>query len=265
MRLLVSVRSAEEAIMALEGGADIIDAKEPRRGPLGPVSPEVLSEICDRVPPAQELSVALGDVATPADVWRTLSRVPRTDHSATYLKLGFAGLADPDVIRSLLAIALAATVEHPAVRIIAVAYADSGHAGCAPPWLISRVAAEAGAAGILLDTWLKSGGNLLTWIEPEALVELLAAVRAEHLLTAIAGSLRTEDLPAVSWAKPHIVGFRRAVCSGGREGALSTLLVRELREYLDDLDSGSLQITADRRPRGGETPGSPQSRLGEMS
>ena len=38
MRLLVSVRSAEEAAAAVMGGADIVDAKEPALGSLGPVS-----------------------------------------------------------------------------------------------------------------------------------------------------------------------------------------------------------------------------------
>ena len=33
--LLVSVRSADEAIAALAGGADVIDVKEPNRGALG--------------------------------------------------------------------------------------------------------------------------------------------------------------------------------------------------------------------------------------
>ena len=33
--LLVSVRNVEEALAALEGGASLIDVKEPSRGPLG--------------------------------------------------------------------------------------------------------------------------------------------------------------------------------------------------------------------------------------
>ena len=45
MRLLVSVRSEEEARAALAGGADIIDAKEPSRGALGAVEIGVLREI----------------------------------------------------------------------------------------------------------------------------------------------------------------------------------------------------------------------------
>ncbi|MFM7835691.1 MAG: (5-formylfuran-3-yl)methyl phosphate synthase, partial [Planctomycetaceae bacterium] len=35
VRLLVSVRSADEAVVAATGGADIIDIKEPRHGSLG--------------------------------------------------------------------------------------------------------------------------------------------------------------------------------------------------------------------------------------
>ena len=45
MRLLVSVRSEEEARAALAGGAEIIDAKEPSRGALGAVEIGVLREI----------------------------------------------------------------------------------------------------------------------------------------------------------------------------------------------------------------------------
>ena len=45
MQLLVSVRSAEDAMAALDGGADIIDTKEPRAGALGAVSMDALHDI----------------------------------------------------------------------------------------------------------------------------------------------------------------------------------------------------------------------------
>ena len=41
MKLLVSVVSADEARRALAGGADIIDVKDPREGPLGAPSPRI--------------------------------------------------------------------------------------------------------------------------------------------------------------------------------------------------------------------------------
>ena len=53
MRLLVSVRSAAEAVAALDGAAHIVDAKEPARGPLGAVEPAVLAAILDQVPANQ--------------------------------------------------------------------------------------------------------------------------------------------------------------------------------------------------------------------
>ena len=45
MRLLVSVMDASEALAALEGGADLIDAKDPLAGALGPVTRAVLTDI----------------------------------------------------------------------------------------------------------------------------------------------------------------------------------------------------------------------------
>ena len=53
MRLLVSVTSAAEASAALAGGADVIDAKDPRRGALGAVSPQTLRAILAAVDDAR--------------------------------------------------------------------------------------------------------------------------------------------------------------------------------------------------------------------
>ena len=45
MKLLVSVRSVEEALLAAEGGADFIDLKEPGRGALGGLPVATIREI----------------------------------------------------------------------------------------------------------------------------------------------------------------------------------------------------------------------------
>ena len=86
MQLLVSVRSADEVEAALAGGADIIDAKEPANGSLGPVSPATLAKVASRVPAIQELSIALGDVRVATEVNTLIDRLelpPRT--APTYL------------------------------------------------------------------------------------------------------------------------------------------------------------------------------------
>lgn len=231
MQLLVSVRTAAEARIALAGGADIIDAKEPSRGSLGAVSPSVLRQICQRIPCDRPISIALGDLSTAAQVLQSISAVPRSRRTATYLKLGFAGISDPEIVYQCLRTALN-SVAGRSIGIVAVAYADAASAGSLAPEVVCRIAAEARASGVLVDTWVKNERHLLTWLEPARLAALLSAARAAHLFTAVAGGLGIAQLPAVRQAGPDIVGFRGAVCLGGREGRLSEPRIRLLRQRL---------------------------------
>src|SRR3954452_14348343 len=60
--LLVSVRSAAEALSALAGGADVIDVKEPDRGSLGAADEETISAIVRAVDGRAPVSAALGEL-----------------------------------------------------------------------------------------------------------------------------------------------------------------------------------------------------------
>ena len=230
MQLLVSVRSEDEVAAAVSGGADIIDAKEPSRGSLGPVTPEVLHAIAARVPETVALSAALGDVGSPDSAARAVAGVsvsPR--RAATYVKLGFAGVGPETVVGSLVAAALAATV---AGRIlVTVAYADHERAGSPAPEAILRATLAAGARALLIDTCEKDGSGLLDWLTPTRLRTLSADARSAGLLLALAGSL---DLAAIDRVAglADVVGVRGAACRGGRDGRVDEALVRRIRERL---------------------------------
>jgi len=255
MRLLVSVRSAAEVGPALSGGADIIDAKEPARGSLGPVSPAMLGEILARVPPECPLSVALGDLASPEEVLTAIAALELPARPApTYLKLGFAGVRSPDMVTRILVSAVAAVAEKgsPAL-VVAVAYADAARAGTLAPELIPGSARGAGAAGVLLDTHTKDGIGLLGWLAPPALAAWVAGARREGLLTALAGALALENLNTVSAAGADVVGVRGAACEGGRGGRVTANRVRALRQRLDKFGFYSPQDSPWRRRSGGET------------
>ena len=62
MQLLVSVRSTEEAATALEGGAALIDVKEPGRGPLGRADDAVVRAVLNVVAGRRPVSAALGEL-----------------------------------------------------------------------------------------------------------------------------------------------------------------------------------------------------------
>jgi (5-formylfuran-3-yl)methyl phosphate synthase len=233
MRLLVSVRAEDEVAAALLGGADIIDAKEPARGSLGPVSPEVLQAIAARVPEPVPLSVALGDFTEPTAVRLAVAgpKLPAR-RAPTYLKLGFAGEPSEAAVTSLVAAAMdaaAATAVRPIV--VPVAYADHENAGSPAPEAVLRAAVAAGAGAFLMDTYTKDGRRLLEWIALERLRRLSADGRSAGMLVAIAGSLDLAALDDIAGIA-DVIGVRGAACRGGRVGPVEAALVRRLRDGL---------------------------------
>jgi (5-formylfuran-3-yl)methyl phosphate synthase len=232
MELLVSVRSGAEVESALAGGADIIDAKEPARGSLGPVSDAVLAEILAAVPGERALSIALGDFSAPDQLLEALvSRPLAARPGPLYLKLGFAGVSVSARIESMIAAAVTVGgspgVSH---RIVVVAYADSERAQTAAPDRIREIAAECGAWGVLLDTWIKDGRGLLGLMDQRCLAQWVERGKDAGLLTALAGELKLEDIEPIGRAGPAVVGVRGAACDGGRGGTVNASRVRALRD-----------------------------------
>jgi uncharacterized protein (UPF0264 family) len=223
---------------ALAGGADIIDAKEPARGSLGPVSPEVLQAIAARMPAAVPLSVALGDFTEPDAVRLAVAGVKVPGRRApTYVKLGFAGERSEAAVTSLVAAAVADAAATPLRPIVVpVAYADHENAGSPAPEDLLRAAMAAGSRAFLIDTCLKEGRALLEWIALERLRRLSADARSAGMLLAIAGSL---DLAALDHLAgiADVIGVRGAACRGGREGSVEAALVRRVRDRLRGLRS----------------------------
>jgi len=232
MRLLVSVRSAFEVVPALQGGADIIDAKEPANGSLGRVSATTLLAIARRVPDERGLSIALGDLTDRAQLEAAIELTRACARTGeTYVKLGFAGLS-PGLIGSLLAEAVRALGAAPRIQVVAVAYADHVRAGACPHDDIAQIASEAGAVGVLLDTFTKDQGTLLSWLSPPELDDWVAQLREKGVLAALAGSLQGHSFEVACAAQPDIIGVRGAACVGGRSGRVDRESVRGLRALM---------------------------------
>jgi uncharacterized protein (UPF0264 family) len=228
MKLLISVANATEASAALAGGADIIDAKDPLTGALGPVSLPVLRTIHARVAPARPVTAALGDATDEATL--EAAAYAFTAAGAALVKVGFAGITHPGRVTALTASAVrgVCAAGHLGCGVVAVAYADAGRAGSIPPPALVGAAARAGATGILLDTSDKSGAGLRHLIEPAALAAWVDEAHAARLFVALAGKLTACDLSYAQDAGADIVGMRGAACEGGRAGRVTTDRVRAL-------------------------------------
>ncbi|HEX2249293.1 MAG TPA: (5-formylfuran-3-yl)methyl phosphate synthase, partial [Gemmatimonadales bacterium] len=140
--------------------------------------------------------------------------------------------------------------------VVAVAYADAELAGTIDPEQLCRAAVASGAAAVLVDTWNKSSGNLLTSMSLQALTNFRTDVKQHGLLAALAGRLEPKHLALVSAVGPDIVGVRGAACIGGRHGVVSPLLVRQLRHRLSGTSSDFVRNAPSEQALG-ETPDAP--------
>jgi (5-formylfuran-3-yl)methyl phosphate synthase len=215
MRLLVSVVSAAEARLALAGGADIIDVKDPGEGALGAAAPGVLTEVVREVGSAAPVSVALGDMP---DLPHTAALAARGAElcGADYVKVGLRGVTSLDRAVAVMS-AVTAAVAH-RTRVIAAAYADADALdppALSPAWLPALVQ-RTGIAGALVDTCIKDGRGLYGWLSENDLEDLIARTRASGASFAVAGQLTREQLCRVD---ADIVGVRSAVCRGGDRAA----------------------------------------------
>ena len=233
MRLLVSVASAAEASAALAGGADVIDAKDPRRGALGAVSPEALREIRAAVDGARPMTAALGDAGDEATIERD-ARV-FTTAGAALVKVGFAGINDAGRVSALTAAAVRGAKAGNG-GVVAVAYADADRAASLAPGALVAAAARAGAAGLLIDTAEKSGAGLRALVARRVLAAWVSEAQAAGLIVALAGQLTADDLPFARDAGADIAGVRGAACDGGRTGRVSADKVRMLRAVCEELN-----------------------------
>ena len=223
MQLLVSVADAPEARAALLGGADVIDAKDPRGGALGAVRPERLRTLCDAVGTGRPLSAALGDRGPPALVERRAGAAAQV--GAAFVKLGFRGAAAVSQARRRAAAARRGA--GPRTGLVLVGYADWRRAHGIDPDALLALALESGAVGVLLDTALKDAG-LFTRLQPDAVATWVAAAHAAGLFACLAGSLRGADFATVRALGADVVGVRGAACVGGRTGRVSRRRVAAL-------------------------------------
>jgi hypothetical protein len=231
-RLLVSVRSADEAAVALEAGADLIDVKEPARGPMGAADAQVIVDVVRRVAGRAPVSAALGDVGDPPTRREAIEGRRDAIAGLALAKLGLAGAADVYDWPSRWGrhVARLPTLTAP----VAVAYADWTQARAVHPYAVLSGGAALGCAAVLVDTFDKSSGSLVERWTLDQLAQFVISARALGLVVVLAGSLSLETLSDVLRLEPDYVAVRGAACRDGRGGTIDADRVRRLSDLCRD-------------------------------
>jgi len=217
--MLASVRSLDEALIALDGDADLIDLKEPSRGALGALDHAAVRICVKTLGGRKPVSATIGDLPSmePQAVVSAVDRMTRT--GVDFIKIGFFAHARAfDCANALSQLARD-------TRLVAVLFADESY-----DLEMVESLARNGFAGVMLDTAHKTGKSLRDWRSEIELENFVARGRSTGMLTGLAGSLRRDDIPALLAMEPDYLGFRGALCSNGaRAQNLDARLFAEIR------------------------------------
>ena len=207
--MLASVRSLDEARLLLHAGADIIDLKEPAGGVLGALPPAVVKEIVIDIDGRLPVSATIGDIDGEPERLLTAIR----EMAATGVDFVKVGLFDQSESSKLIRVLGDLALED--IRVVLVVFAENDGVRID----LTEVAGT-GLSGVMLDTVDKGSGSLLQKVPLECLGQFVEGARRCGLTSGLAGALRAEDVPVLLPLAPDFLGFRGALCKGGREQSI---------------------------------------------
>ena len=229
-RLLVSVRSATEALAALAGGADVIDVKEPNRGSLGRADDFTIQEVVKAVDGRRPVSAALGEWADGE------TAIPAAELS--FVKWGLARCGHSNTWRMEFERRLQ-TLRKP--QCVLAAYGDWECANAPNPDEVLSLAAQLPGSVVLVDTHCKTAspslGNkrptLLDWLPLDWVGDFCARARDSRVRIALAGSLGIAEIQLLLTCRPDWFAVRGAVCGDGdRNESVDEDRVRRIADLL---------------------------------
>ncbi|MCW8905753.1 MAG: (5-formylfuran-3-yl)methyl phosphate synthase [Sedimenticola sp.] len=218
--LLASICSTEEAAIALNAYADIIDCKDPSRGALGALDPGKIREIVNAVDGKRPVSATLGDL--PPDPERIRIAIRKTAHCGVdYIKLG---LFDEATAAGCIEALEEVCGQH---KLIAVCFADRFDPSSLVPLL-----ALYGFYGVMIDTAEKLSGRLTDLWTLDRLSHFVDQARRYGLVCGVAGRLTIDDIPSLLSIKADYLGFRSALCISDRTSRIEHEAVVKARNAL---------------------------------
>ncbi len=242
MKLLISVADVIEAAEAVAGGANIIDVKNPLEGALGASFPWTIRNIRKSVPANIAVSCTIGDLPNlPGSV--SLAALGAASTGVDYVKVGLGVAKTEEELVFLLSGAVKAAKEcNPLVKVVAAGYADAERVGAINPMTVPRIAEKAKADVAMVDTAVKDGRDLFTFLTNGQTGQIIKDAHERGLQLALAGSLKKEQIPKVSKLNADIVGLRGAACTNGDRlsGRVTRESVKELATIISDLHAQTI-------------------------
>jgi uncharacterized protein (UPF0264 family) len=183
------------------------------------------------------VSCTLGDLPNlPGSI--SLAALGAATTGVDYIKVGVGSVkTQEDAVHLLESAVKAAKDYNRKVKVVAAGYADAEKTGSLNPFLIPEVGEEANADVAMLDTSVKNGDDLFTFLTKAQITRIVSDAHDRGLQAALAGSVRKDQLTDVFALEADIVGVRSAACTNGDRlnGQVSRDAVHELAEIIKRL------------------------------
>jgi len=252
-RMLASVTDGAEAEIALSGGADIVDLKDPGAGALGALPVEMVRKVVAVLAGRVATSAVCGDLPMePASTAQMAAEIAAT--GVDYVKIGFFPASKAgDCARAMPPVA-------GRTKLVAVLFAD-----LQPDFDLLPILSESGFHGVMMDTADKSRGRLLDHLPPEQIPAFMERAKALKLKTGLSGSLEAPDIPRLLPFAPDFLGFRGALCQQSeRTAGIDAEAVARIRALIPEERQAGRSATVDYRllAARGYSPGAADPTLG---
>lgn len=225
---LASVANLADAEAAVTGGADIVDAKNPSQGALGALPAAIVRKIAALCNGRTATSATVGDL--PADKAVLIpAALAMAETGIDIVKVGFFGEQAPFDCIAALGHAFSAYRGPTGTCVVGVLMADRD----LPIADIIQACARARFFGVMLDTADKGAGSLTHRKSRDDLAHFVDSARDAGLFAGLAGSLAAADVASLIHVQPDALGFRGALCEGGRSGSVSEAHVKAMRQRID--------------------------------
>ena len=238
-RLLVSVRGPNEALEAVEGGAQIADVEFPASA-LGTPYPLNIKSVRDKLDKNGFMKIPISTNIGEKQNVRSNSCQAALGVAlagADYVKLGFAGLNYDRAV--YLGNSLVRTVKYwfPKKKVYPAVFPELKYSKLFDPLRDGpRLVKEIKCDGLLIDTFMKDiGKGLLDYYSVKELKKFVNDLHKIGKEAWLAGSITKIQLPALWKTGVDVICIRGAACEATKENRMAEIkknLVRELLETL---------------------------------
>jgi len=220
-QLLISVKNVEEALLALEAGADIIDLKDPSVGALGALDLSQTKRIVLGINGCGYVSATVGEGHASLNELIT-DIYARARLGVDMIKIAVSTLFyEPNFIVEL------KKLTSGGAKIVAVFFAD-----VEIDLSLLATLQTAGFFGAMLDT--KNKQHDLLAVQTTKTLRLFTQLCHKHCLkSGFAGSLKPQHIDKLVKFSPIYIGFRGGVCENSqRNSELSIAKVLDIKNML---------------------------------